>query len=81
MRREGYELAVGKPEVLTRTIDGQLHEPLELLFVDCPEEFIGAVTQKAGERRGRMIKMSNLGTGRTGRVTLEFRIPSRGLIG
>ncbi len=81
MRREGYELAVGKPEVLTRSIDSQLHEPLELLFVDCPEEFIGAVTQKAGERRGRMTRMSNHGTGRTGRTMLEFRIPSRGLIG
>jgi GTP-binding protein len=78
MRREGFELSVGKPEVLTRTIDGRLHEPMEMLIVDCPEDFIGAVTQKLGERRGRMMKMSNHGTGR---VRMEFRVPSRGLIG
>ncbi len=78
MRREGFELSVGKPEVLTRTIDGQLHEPMEMLIIDCPEDFIGAVTQKLGERRGRMMKMSNHGTGR---VRIEFRVPSRGLIG
>jgi GTP-binding protein len=78
MRREGYELSVGKPEVITRTVDGKLCEPMEILVVDCPEEFIGAVTQKVGERRGRMTKMTNHGTGR---VNLEFRIPSRGLIG
>src|SRR5690606_4394034 len=69
MRREGFELSVGKPEVLTRTIDGQLHEPMEMLIIDCPEDFIGAVTQKLGERRGRMMKMSNHGTGR---VRMEF---------
>jgi GTP-binding protein len=78
MRREGFELSVGKPQVITRTIDGRLHEPMELLIVDCPEDFIGAVTQKLGERRGRMMKMSNHGTGR---VRMEFRVPSRGLIG
>jgi GTP-binding protein len=78
MRREGYELSVGKPEVITRTIDGKLCEPMEMLVVDCPEEFIGAITQKVGGRRGRMTKMTNHGTGR---VNLEFRIPSRGLIG
>ncbi|GMU66054.1 MAG: GTP-binding protein [Acidobacteriota bacterium] len=78
MRREGFELSVGKPEVLTRTIDGKLHEPMEMLIIDCPEDFIGAVTQKLGERRGRMMKMSNHGTGR---VRMEFRVPSRGLIG
>jgi len=78
MRREGFELSVGKPEVLTRTIDGRLHEPMEMLTIDCPEDFIGAVTQKLGERRGRMMKMSNHGTGR---VRMEFRVPSRGLIG
>jgi len=78
MRREGYELSVGKPEVITRTIDGVLHEPMEQLVVDCPEDFIGVVTQKVGERRGRMMKMTNHGTGR---VRMEFRMPSRGLIG
>ncbi|KAB2967388.1 MAG: translational GTPase TypA [Thermoanaerobaculia bacterium] len=78
MRREGFELSVGKPQVITRTIDGRLHEPMEMLIVDCPEDFIGAVTQKLGERRGRMMKMSNHGTGR---VRMEFRVPSRGLIG
>jgi GTP-binding protein len=78
MRREGYELSAGKPEVLTREIDGQRHEPMEHLVVDCPDEFIGVVTQKTGIRRGRMTKMVNHGTGR---VRLEFRLPSRGLIG
>ncbi|MFH1176213.1 MAG: translational GTPase TypA, partial [Acidobacteriota bacterium] len=78
MRREGYEMGVGKPEAVTREIDGQLHEPMELLVVDCPEEFIGVVTQKVGNRRGRMMKMVNHGTGR---VRMEFRLPSRGLIG
>ncbi len=78
MRREGYELAVGKPEILTRTIDGKLHEPLETLIVDCPEPFIGVVIEKLGERRGQMVKMVNHGSGR---VRIEFRIPSRGLIG
>jgi len=78
MRREGYELSVGKPEVITRRIDGVLHEPMEQLIVDCPEDFIGVVTQKVGQRRGRMMKMTNHGTGR---VRMEFRMPSRGLIG
>jgi GTP-binding protein len=78
MRREGYEMSVGKPEVIAREIEGRLHEPMELLVVDCPEEFIGVVTQKVGTRRGRMTKMVNHGTGR---VRLEFRLPSRGLIG
>ncbi|MGE5849841.1 MAG: translational GTPase TypA [Candidatus Methylomirabilota bacterium] len=78
MRREGYEISVGKPEVLTREIHGQRHEPMELLVVDCPEEFIGVVTQKVGVRKGRMTKIINHGTGR---VRLEFRLPSRGLIG
>ncbi|HXU45312.1 MAG TPA: translational GTPase TypA [Thermoanaerobaculia bacterium] len=78
MRREGYELAVGKPEVLTRRIDEQLHEPMEHLVIDCPEESIGVVTQKVGQRKGRMMKMVNHGSGR---VRIEFRIPSRGLIG
>ena len=78
MRREGFELAVGKPQILTREIDGKVHEPMELLVIDCPEEFIGVVTEKLGGRKGRMTKMVNHGTGR---VRMEFRIPSRGLIG
>jgi len=78
MRREGFEMSVGKPEVITRRIDDVLHEPMETLIVDCPEDFIGTVTQMVGERRGKMMKMSNHGTGR---VRMEFRVPSRGLIG
>ena len=78
MRREGFELAVGKPEILTRTIDGKLHEPLELLVIDCPETFVGVVIEKLGGRKGKMAKMVNHGSGR---VRLEFHIPSRGLIG
>ena len=78
MRREGYELSVGKPEVVTRDVDGRLHEPMEMLQVDCPEEHIGVVTQKMGTRRGRMMKMVNHGSGR---VRMDFRVPSRGLIG
>jgi len=78
MRREGYEMEVGQPEVITRTEDGQQLEPMEHLVVDCPEEFIGVVTQKVGVRRGQMVKMTNHGTGR---VRLEYRIPARGLIG
>ena len=78
MRREGYELTVGKPEVVTQEINGKRHEPMELLVVDCPEEHIGVVTQKLGPRKGRMMKMVNYGSGR---VRIEFAIPSRGLIG
>jgi GTP-binding protein len=78
MRREGYELAVGKPEILTRTIDHKLMEPVELLVIDCPEAFIGVVIEKLGSRKGKMTKMINNGSGR---VRLEFHIPSRGLIG
>ncbi|PYQ57604.1 MAG: translational GTPase TypA [Acidobacteria bacterium] len=79
MRREGYEMSVGKPEVITRRIDdGPLHEPMELLVIDCPEEYIGVVTQQMGVRKGRMMKMINHGSGR---VRIEFRVPSRGLIG
>lgn len=78
MRREGYELSVSMPETITRQINGQLHEPMELLVIDVPEEFVGVVTQQAGMRRGRMQKMQNNGHGR---VRLDFRIPSRGLIG
>ncbi len=78
MRREGYEMMVGKPEILTRTIDGKLSEPLEMLTVDCPEQFVGVVMEKMGTRKGKMTKMVNNGSGR---VRLEFLIPSRGLIG
>src|SRR6059036_544045 len=78
MRREGYELEVGKPEIITRQQDGRTLEPMEHLVVDIPEEFIGAVTQKLGPRKAQMVKMVNHGTGR---VRLEYRIPARGLIG
>ncbi|HEX8948059.1 MAG TPA: translational GTPase TypA, partial [Dissulfurispiraceae bacterium] len=78
MRREGYELSVSMPETITKTIDGVLHEPMELLVIDVPEEFVGVVTQQVGMRKGRMQKMQNNGHGR---VRLEFGIPSRGLIG
>ncbi len=78
MRREGYELAVGKPEILTKEIGGKLHEPLELLEIDCPERFLGVVMEKLGTRKGKIVKMVNHGSGR---VRLEFHVPSRGLIG
>ncbi|HXG16305.1 MAG TPA: translational GTPase TypA [Calidithermus sp.] len=78
MRREGYELEVGKPTIITRLEAGRTLEPMELLVIDIPEEYIGAVTQKLGPRRGTMVKMVNHGTGR---VRLEYRIPARGLIG
>ncbi len=78
MRREGYEMSVSMPETITKTVDGTLHEPMEHLVIDIPEEFIGPVTQQVGSRKGKMQKMQNNGHGR---VRLEFRIPSRGLIG
>ncbi|MBA3070725.1 MAG: translational GTPase TypA, partial [Nitrospirae bacterium] len=78
MRREGYELAVSMPETITKTIKGVVHEPMEILVIDVPEEYVGVVTQQVGMRRGKMQKMTNNGYGR---VRLEFRIPSRGLIG
>jgi GTP-binding protein len=78
MRREGYELQVSKPEVITRKEDGVLLEPVEQVVVDCPDEFIGVVTEAMGRRKGQMMKMVNHGTGR---VRLEFEAPSRGLIG
>jgi len=78
MRREGYELSVAMPETLTKTVNGVLHEPMEALVIDVPEDYIGVVTQQVGMRKGRMQKMHNNGFGR---VRLEFRIPSRGLIG
>jgi GTP-binding protein len=78
MRREGFELAVGKPEIVTKRIDGKLMEPQEKLMVDIPEAFIGVVIEKLGSRKGQMLKMHNHGSGR---VRLEFIIPSRGMIG
>jgi GTP-binding protein len=81
MRREGYEMQLGNPEVITKEIDGAPHEPYELAVVDVPEAFIGVVTERLGSRRGRMTKMHNHGAKGQGRARLEFRIPSRGLIG
>lgn len=78
MRREGYELTVGKPQVVTRTIDGKVHEPVERLTIDCPEEYLGTVTQLLAVRKGRMEQMTNHGTGW---VRMEFLVPARGLIG
>jgi GTP-binding protein len=78
MRREGYELMVGKPEIVVRTENGRRLEPLELLAVDCPETYTGIVMEALGSRRGELARMVNHGSGR---VRLEFRIPSRGLIG
>ena len=78
MRREGYEFTVGKPQVIIHQGPDGPEEPMETLTVDCPEEFIGAVTQKLGPRKGRMVKMVNHGSGR---VRMRFDIPSRGLIG
>jgi len=78
MRREGYELMVGKPEIVVRTENGRRVEPLELLVIDCPENFIGIVMESLGSRRGEMKKMVNH---HSGRVRMEFSIPSRGLIG
>ena len=78
MRREGYELTVGKPQVVTKYIDGKLHEPFEHLTVDSPEEHLGAITQLMASRKGRMETMTNHGTGW---VRMEFIVPSRGLIG
>ncbi|MAT18293.1 MAG: translational GTPase TypA [Leifsonia sp.] len=78
MRREGFELTVGKPQVVTRDIDGKKHEPFEHLTIDTPEEHLGAITQLLAARKGRMESMSNHGTGW---VRMEFIVPSRGLIG
>jgi GTP-binding protein len=78
MRREGYELMVGRPEIVTRTIDGKVMEPVEHLTIDIPEAFVGTVIERLGPRKGEMTKMHNHGSGR---VRLEFRVPSRGLIG
>jgi len=78
MRREGFELTVGKPQVVTREINGQVHEPVERLTIDSPEEYLGAITQLLASRKGRMEHMTNHGTGW---VRMEFVVPSRGLIG
>jgi GTP-binding protein len=78
MRREGYEVAVGKPEVVTKDVDGVLSEPVERVIVDVPDSYVGAITTRLGERRGRMDKMHNLGFGRS---RIEYVVPSRGLIG
>ena len=78
MRREGYELTASNPEPVTRTVDGVLHEPVELLVCDLPDAYVGAVTERLGPRKGRMVDMAPLGSGRT---RLQFRIPARGLVG
>ena len=78
MRREGFELTVGKPQVVTKTIDGKVYEPMEHMIIDVPEEHLGAVTQLMAARKGRMENMSNHGTGW---VRMEFAVPARGLIG
>ncbi|MGV9665120.1 translational GTPase TypA [Nocardia niigatensis] len=78
MRREGFELTVGKPQVVTKTVDGKVHEPFEELTIDCPDEYLGAVTQLLAARKGKMVQMSNHSAGW---VRMEFIVPSRGLIG
>lgn len=78
MRREGYELTVGRPKILFKEIDGQTMEPIEHLFIDCDEQYMGVVTEKLSIRKGKMLNLVNHGSGR---VRLEFSIPSRGLIG
>jgi GTP-binding protein len=78
MRREGYELMVGKPEIVTKRVDSKLMEPVERLTVDVPEEFVGVVMEQLGSRKGEVVNMHNHGYGR---VRIEFRVPSRGLIG
>jgi GTP-binding protein len=78
MRREGYELTVSNPEPVNKTINGELHEPMELLVCDLPEGAVGSVTQSMGVRKGRMVDMQPIGSGRT---RLQFRVPARGLIG
>jgi GTP-binding protein len=78
MRREGFELTVGKPQVVTREINGKVHEPMERLTIDAPDDFVGVVTQLMGLRRGRLEQMINHGTGW---VRMEYIVPARGLIG
>jgi GTP-binding protein len=78
MRREGFELTVGKPQVVTKTVGGKLHEPFEALTIDSPEEYVGAITQLMAGRKGRMVEMTNHAAGW---VRMDFVVPSRGLIG
>jgi len=78
MRREGYELTVGKPQVVTREVDGKVHEPVERMTIDTPEEHLGTITQLMAVRKGRMEQMTNHGTGW---IRMEFVVPARGLIG
>src|SRR5690606_5111109 len=78
MRREGYELSVGRPEIICKEVNGKMHEPVEHVFIDCEEAYTGIVTEKLSLRKGRMVNLSNHGSGR---VRLEFSVPSRGLIG
>jgi GTP-binding protein len=78
MRREGFELTVGKPQVVTRTVDGRVHEPVERLAIDVPEDYLGVVSQLLALRRGRMEHMVNHGTGW---VRMDYLVPARGLIG
>lgn len=78
MRREGYEFMVSRPEVITKDIDNQLHEPVENVYIDIPEDYVGTVTKNLSSRKGKMSSLMNNGFGR---ATLEFEIPSRGLIG
>jgi GTP-binding protein len=78
MRREGYELTVSNPEPVLKTVGGEIHEPMELLVCDLPDDGVGGVTQSMGTRKGRMVDLQPLGSGRT---RLQFRVPARGLIG
>ncbi len=78
MRREGYELTVGKPQVVTREVDGKIHEPMERMTIDAPEEYLGTITELLASRKGRMEQLTNHGTGW---VRMEFLVPARGLIG
>ena len=78
MRREGYELTVGRPQVVTKLVDGKVYEPMENTTIDCPEEYMGDITQLMAARKGRMDSMTNHGSGW---VRMEFTVPSRGLIG
>jgi GTP-binding protein len=78
MRREGFELTVGKPQVVTREVNGKIHEPVERLTIDSPEEYLGGITQLLASRKGRMETMTNHGTGW---IRMEFVVPARGLIG
>ena len=78
MRREGFELTVGKPQVVTKLVNGKLHEPMERLTIDVPEDYLGVVTQLMALRKGRMEHMVNHGTGW---IRMDYKVPSRGLIG